>query len=112
MKIIAIATKGILTLTAASLLLMSPTLAADKEPKMKKQQKQAECTDKGPVIMNADGKDGTDNNGPDSGKGAKGGKVKVPCNAKGTFSANGGNGGNKNSGGKSGNGGAGGSISF
>jgi hypothetical protein len=74
-------------------------------------KKQTECKSD-MSITNADGKDGTDNNGPDSGNGAKGGTIKNPCKAKGDVSANGGNGGNGNSGRKSGNGGAGGRIEF
>lgn len=74
-------------------------------------KKQTECKS-GVIITNADGKNGTNNNGPDSGNGAKGGTIKVPCKAKGTFSANGGDGGNDNNGKKSGNGGAGGTIKF
>ncbi len=99
--------KSTIALAALSLVIINAPAGA-AETKMKKQ---TECQQNA-VITNADGKDGTNNNGPDSGNGAKGGKVKVPCNAKGTFSANGGNGGNNNSGKKSGNGGAGGTIEF
>jgi hypothetical protein len=96
------------TLAALSLFVISTPLGAE-EAKVKKP---TDCKP-GPTISTADGKDGTNNNGgPDSGNGAKGGKVKVPCDAKGTYSANGGNGGNNNSGKKSGNGGAGGTIEF
>lgn len=97
----------ILALAAAAVLLIGAGAHA-AESKMKKHET---CKD-GPVVMNADGEDGTNNNGPDSGNGGKGGKVKVPCNAKGTYSANGGKGGSNNNGKKSGNGGAGGTIEF
>jgi hypothetical protein len=99
--------RRVFTLAALSLLLSNAPVGAE-EAKMKKP---TDCKS-GAVITNADGKDGTNNNGPDSGNGAKGGTVKVPCNAKGMFSANGGNGGSNNGGEKSGNGGAGGSIEF
>ena len=96
-----------ITLAAIWLMIINAPAGAE-EPKMKKQ---TECKG-GAVVTNADGKNGTNNNGPDSGNGAKGGTVKVPCNAKGTFSANGGDGGSNNNGKKSGNGGAGGIIQF
>jgi hypothetical protein len=97
---------SILALMAAGIV-AGPATA--EEPKVKKQ---TECKSDA-VISNADGRDGTNNNGgPDSGNGAKGGTIKNPCKAKGNVSANGGNGGNNNGGKKSGNGGAGGTIEF
>ncbi len=95
------------TFGALSLMLINTPLRAEET----KMNKETGCKS-GAIITNADGKDGTNNNGPDSGNGAKGGSIKNPCKAKGTVSANGGNGGNGNSGKKSGNGGAGGSIEF
>jgi hypothetical protein len=84
----------------------------------------AECTcDKLPVgkertecearVTNADGKDGKNNSGPNSGNGAAGGTITgaIPCTG-GAISANGGNGGSNNKGANSGNGGKGGKISF
>ena len=96
-----------ITLAALSMMLINAPVRAE-DTKMKKE---TECKSQA-VITNADGQNGTDNNGPDSGNGAKGGTIKNPCKAKGTVSANGGNGGNGNSGKKSGNGGAGGTIEF
>ena len=66
-------------------------------------------------ITNADGEDGKNNSGPNSGNGGKGGTIndagkKAGCG--GSVSANGGKGGNNNKGRNSGNGGNGGKINF
>ena len=66
-------------------------------------------------ITNADGEDGKNNSGPNSGNGGKGGTIndagkKAGCG--GSVSANGGKGGNNNKGGNSGNGGNGGKINY
>lgn len=96
-----------IALTALSLLIVSAPAGAE-EPKMKS-KKTTECA----TITNADGEDGKNNSGPNSGNGGKGGTIKNPCKAKGgTVSANGGKGGNNNKGGNSGNGGQGGTIEF
>ena len=66
-------------------------------------------------ITNADGEDGKNNSGPNSGNGGKGGTIndagkKAGCG--GSVSANGGKGGNNNKGRNSGNGGNGGKIDY
>jgi hypothetical protein len=68
-----------------------------------------------PRITNADGEDGKNNSGPNSGNGGKGGTIndagrRAGCG--GSVSANGGKGGNNNKGRNSGNGGNGGKIEF
>ena len=100
-------------LAALSLFLFNLPLQAE-EPKMTdKSTKSSKADCKGKAnITNADGKDGENNSGPNSGNGAKGGTIKNPCKASGNVSANGGNGGSNNKGGNSGNGGKGGTIEF
>ncbi len=101
-------------LASLSLLLFNIPLNAQEVKMADKSSKsaKAECAGKS-KITNADGKDGENNSGPNSGNGAKGGTIKNPCLAKGgDVSANGGNGGSNNKGGNSGNGGKGGTIEF
>lgn len=64
-------------------------------------------------ITSADGEDGVNNSGPNSGNGGKGGTIKgaKACSGN-TVSANGGKGGSNNRGANSGNGGKGGKIEF
>jgi hypothetical protein len=64
-------------------------------------------------ITTADGEDGKNNTGPNSGNGGKGGTIKGAKACPGdTVSANGGKGGSNNRGANSGNGGKGGKIEF
>lgn len=64
-------------------------------------------------ITSADGEDGKNNTGPNSGNGGKGGTIKGAKACPGdTVTANGGKGGSNNRGANSGNGGKGGKIEF
>ena len=101
-------------LAGVSLFLFNLPLHAQETKMAGKSNKSSttECAGKS-KITNADGKDGENNSGPNSGNGAKGGTIKNPCLAKGgDVSANGGDGGSNNKGGNSGNGGKGGTIEF